>query len=30
MTLDFWAGTIAGFGAAMILGWVIDRHRGRK
>jgi hypothetical protein len=27
VTLEFWAGRLAGFGACLILSWVIDRHR---
>ena len=27
MTLEFWGGALAGFGACLILWWVVDRHR---
>jgi hypothetical protein len=29
MTLEFWAGLLAGFGACVTLWWVVDRHRRR-
>jgi hypothetical protein len=29
MTLEFWAGTVAGFGGCLVLWWVVDRHRRR-
>lgn len=30
LTADFWGGALAGFGACLILWWVVDRHRRRR
>jgi len=29
MIADFWAGSLAGFGACLVLWWAVDRHRRR-